>query len=204
MVTHERVAVVSESAPMRTTSSSRWFPVPKELDASELAALLSTYLPALRILRYAMTFALRKRLLIASQAPTPLTGALERLSKIELGTREVYTTPSPAVYVDMVIDFSGSHWEHVPHSSLICCRSPRSVLEDILERTCLMFASNAAIYDLDETPNPKPEELNYLLDLLTRRRVRPEIDQFVSLDELKHLKDDKPGTGVVVCEPWKV
>ena len=179
-----------------------------DLDASEVAVLLATYLPALRILRRGTpsTGRRRGRVLISYDIPTPLTTALARLAKIELGCEEVQTsTPSSssAAPFDMVIDFGG-HWQtDIPRpqkTPVICCRSLSSAWDDLVERSKLTFTPYASFYDMNASRvAPGPEDL---LDLLQRRRIRPEIQQYVSLEELSGLPQ-QPTSGVVVCEPWK-
>ena len=198
---------------MRVTSSSQWCPIPNDLDASEVAVLLATYLPALRILRHGTPSTgrrrRRRRVLISYDIPTPLTTALARLAKIELGCRDVQTsTPcsSSAAPFDMVIDFGG-HWQtDIPRpqkTPVICCRSLSSAWDDLVERSKLTFTPYASLYDINASRvAPRPEEISHLLDLLQRRRIRPEIQQYVSLEELSGLPQH-PTSGVVVCEPWK-
>ena len=49
------------------------------------------------------------------------------------------------------------------------------------------------------------DDLDFLLQLLTKRQIRPGIDRFISLQDIPAAHNEilnKPLTGTIVCEPW--
>ena len=49
-------------------------------------------------------------------------------------------------------------------------------------------------------------DLNYLFDLLKRKKIRPNIHEYVSLSEIPNAHErleTGQTTGLIVCQPWR-
>jgi NADPH:quinone reductase-like Zn-dependent oxidoreductase len=93
-----------------------------------------------------------------------------------------------------------------------CAPSVPAELDYFLERTQLCVLNcHASLFDysdyVTEFRQEVFEDMNFLLDLLSARRIRPKIDRFIALRDIPdahmELEENKGMAGAIICEPWK-
>lgn len=238
--------------------------VPKNLDAAEIASLISFYLPAFQVLhhgrsrpaRYSTSCLRGKRVLVKEDGATLEVQALVGLAKFA-GASEIYVTvprehhaflkksriaplnddprdwlPVVQNSMDLVVDYSfPKNFSAVRESlatkgRLIC--SPQSrrresslinsgctpiiELPYLLERYQLSMMKRATLFDFKEYVEQFRAEVfddvTFLLSLLSTRKIRPQVDRFITLDDIPNAHDkirsNVPLKGAIICEPWKL
>ena len=225
----------------------RLMPVPQNLDAADIASLLSTYLPAFLALhhgrprpdRYRRN-CLRGRKVFVTGGVSAEAIALARLANLS-GASEVclsasrhlpgYATKRIRVVgddpdtwtvvlekrMDLVIDysfpreFSSVRKTLARKGRLVCApKGSLSMLSSFFEQCELSMIKRASLFSFDEYFEMHRDEvwqdMNFLLQLLSTRQIRPDIDRFVSPKDLASLRAElssKPMCGTIICEPWK-
>lgn len=97
---------------------------------------------------------------------------------------------------------------------LVCRKPPASgflaPLRAWWNELCLLRYPNACIYDIDDQIENEHAEMvrdvRYLFGLLERRKIRPLIEKSIRVLDIDSIREDMrstPGTGAVVCEPWR-
>jgi NADPH:quinone reductase-like Zn-dependent oxidoreductase len=94
---------------------------------------------------------------------------------------------------------------------LVCVpQGNMSMLSGFLEQCELCTMKRASLFDFAEYVEMYREQLwddmNHLLQLLSQRQIRPEIDRYISLKEIPAAHNEiltKAMTGTIICEPWK-
>jgi len=84
-------------------------------------------------------------------------------------------------------------------------------LDYLLERSQLSLMNHASLFDFTEYIAQFRwevfEDMHFLLELLSTRKLRPKVDRFISLKDIpdarKELKENRPLAGAIICEPWK-
>lgn len=231
--------------------------VPKQLDAAEVAALISTYLSAFQalhhgrppVLRYSKTSLEGKRVLVTGGARLEVQAVL-RLARWA-GASELYVTAPRSHFkaleklgddvcvldehpddwlpvvdglMDVVVDyeFPRHFWEIksalASKGRLVCVARRRGAeedgwlagLESFLECYHLSLVKRASLFDFVESyVNDRyqaREDMDFLLNLLLTRQIRPPVDRYIKLADIPQAHKDMqtlPQEGAIVCEPWK-
>lgn len=136
--------------------------------------------------------------------------------------------------MDVVIDMSfPQHFSCVkqigkPDGYLVCSPKPRqqkerdsggwsctpsvpAELDYLFERYQLSLMNHASLFDFNEYVNQFRqdvfEDMRFLLELLSTRKLRPKVDRFITLSDVpnahKEIEQNKPLAGAIICEPWK-
>ena len=92
-----------------------------------------------------------------------------------------------------------------------CTPSVPMELDYLLERYQLSFMDHANLFDYKEYVTQFRsevfEDMRFLLELLSTRKLRPKVDRFITLKDIpsarKELKRSRPLAGAIICEPWK-
>lgn len=216
-----RVAGVYSSPLRRFTSIKHAVKISKECDAGEVAALLSTYVPAQSILNLGKRKSKDRRLLVnAEENPNSLTiKSIFRLAKIT-GLTELFfesekygnhclehhgIKKDDGDLMDVIVDFAGDDSESIckklsPRGRLILCSFDDPLWLKFVKWNSA-FAHGGYIIDHASITLDQSNVL-FLLSELKRRRLRPEITcyttQTTKLENIALIH-----SGVVVCEPWK-
>jgi NADPH:quinone reductase len=237
--------------------------VPEDLDAADIASLISFYLPAfqalhhgrLRPTRYSFSCLRGKRVLVLADGATLEVQALVRLAKLA-GASEVFVAvprehhavlknrriaalsdnprdwlPVVQNSMDVVVDYSfPKHFSEVrqslgPKGRLICSPqarprgsgllsfgcAPGIKLDFLLERYQLSMMKRANLFDFKEYVEQFRdfvfEDMTFLFSLLSTRKIRPQVDRFITLDYIpkahQEIRSNVPQEGAIICEPWK-
>jgi len=100
------------------------------------------------------------------------------------------------------------------HKDLDCWSCTPTVpaeLSYLLERSQLSMMDRATLFSYSEYVSQfRPEvykDLDFLISLLSKRRLRPNIERFITLRDLsdayKEVEENRPMKGAIICEPWK-
>ena len=83
-------------------------------------------------------------------------------------------------------------------------------LKNIAGQATLMKIKGSCIYDYDDVcknaTSDVVEDLEYLLGLAQKRKLRPLVDKYIKARDVQVMKDDmkkRPPRGAVICEPWR-
>lgn len=104
-----------------------------------------------------------------------------------------------------------------PGGRLVCVERQKirraniaSRLKQFVEQAALMKLDGSCIYDHSNVcKNPHSDvsqDLEYLLGLTQKRRLRPLIDRYIKARDVQVMKADmmkRPPQGAVICEPWR-
>jgi NADPH:quinone reductase-like Zn-dependent oxidoreductase len=82
----------------------------------------------------------------------------------------------------------------------------------MLERYQLSLVKRATLFDFKEyVEQYRPlvlDDVAFLLSLLATRKIRPQVDRFITLSEIpkahNEIQSNIPLAGAIICEPWKV
>jgi len=135
--------------------------------------------------------------------------------------------------MDVVVDtafpknFSAVKQVVTKEGFLICNPKPKSKEEDcrgwsctptmpceldyLLERYQISLMNHASLFDftdyVTQFRSEVFENMRFLLELLSTRKLRPKVDRFISLKDIpdarKELEENSPSAGAIICQPWK-
>lgn len=123
-------------------------------------------------------------------------------------------------FMDLIIDFEypknfEALYGILKNTGRLVCRKPLAngflaPCKAWWDELCLLKYPNACIYDIeDQIENEHAEmvrDIRYLFGLLERRKIRPVIDKSIRVLDIDSIREHmryNPGTGAVVCEPWR-
>jgi NADPH:quinone reductase-like Zn-dependent oxidoreductase len=233
----------------------------QDLDSGEVAALVSTYLPAFGALHHGIDLQSRnKRFTTGSLSNCEIMvsggSAIESEAVIKLafmgGAARIFVFPSsssigeylkrlnshkvvvldgePKTYlsrlhqkIDVIIDLG--YLKDIeflnrtlsPKGRLVCVaprnKSKNNIVDNIQElfgQAALIKHPGTSVYDFDEMSKSNYGEvvrdLQYLLDLTQKRKLRPKVDRYVKARDVEIMLEDmavRPPRGAVICEPWR-
>lgn len=81
-----------------------------------------------------------------------------------------------------------------------------SSFDYLLQRSRLSLIKRASLFDYREYVQQFDitQDARFLLELLSTRKIRPQIHQFVSMEQATiSSEDNKPLKGTIICEPWR-
>jgi len=155
-------------------------------------------------------------------SPRDHFAVLKRLTGVTvLDDNEEEWLPIAKARMDVVVDYQfPKHFNSIRKSlarkgRLVCiaARKPTdqtSIVEGFLEHFHLSTIKRASMFDFvgsfELYPKEMHEDLNFLLNLLSTRQIRPQTDRFIRLKDVskahREMKN-RPLAGSIICEPWK-
>ena len=226
--------------------------VPRRLDSSEVACIISTFLPGFQALHHGLgqeskysNKALKgMKVLLTEGASIVELQAMVQLALLAEAASvhiicepryhnyvQIYLNATPlSVYLedwlpvvrgqmDVIIDYDYSHNRAeipdalAPGGRLVWFAHPPARhtgifgdFDSLMDIGSICLLDRASIYDAYENWESASEDLKFLFDLLSCRKIRPKIDRFINLNGIRKAHDDlmKGGIyGAIICEPWK-
>jgi len=181
--------------------------------------------------RYAPSSLSGKRILVAG-GKTENCLAIARISKL-FGARRVYIRsdskefPKRRYYtltndgfisslvgtIDLVVDFDCfqcAYWKtKLARKGRVVCvqQKEQNLLASLWQQCTLSTLKRSSLYLFEESfasnPQQVREDFGFLLMLLEKRAIRPDIDCYVHLEDVAAAPYKHSSAGVVICEPWR-
>lgn len=124
--------------------------------------------------------------------------------------------------MDVIIDLGSLMNFEFLRSSLspkgrLVCIAPKGQTKNLVTRinefvgqATLIKVPGTSIFDFQEMSTSSYGEvirdLQYLLDLTQRRKLRPRVDRYIKPRDVEIMQEDmarRPPRGAVICEPWR-
>ncbi len=227
----------------------------QDLDSGEVAALVSSYLPAFGALYHGIDLKFRDsrfttgslsncqvlvsggravdseaviKLALLGGASRVFAYQVSNLGKIKHPKLVVLDGPAEnyasRLYqsIDVIVDWGfPKHVDFLkqavaPTGRLVCVvpRNPSNSLQSrvaaMLDQATLIKHKRTTIYDFEDMCKTNYgqvlRDLQYLLDLTQKRRLRPRVDRYIKSRDVEIMQEDmaiRPPRGAVICEPWR-